>query len=498
MGRFNVTMLRYLTTDDFRVLTSVEMGMKNHELVPAALVVMIASLKHGGCRKHLQELCKQKLLSYERGRKYDGYRLTNLGYDYLALKALTSQDILYSVGNKIGVGKESDIYVVANSEGQEMILKIHRLGRTSFRKIKEKRDYHLHRRSASWLYLSRLAAVKEYAFMKTLHKRGFPVPRPIGLNRHCVVMSLVKGTTMCHVQDVSNPARLYDKLMNLLVKLGNAGLIHGDYNEFNLMLSEGGEPTLIDFPQMISTEHTNAEFYFNRDVSCVREFFRRRFGYESEDFPRFGDLEREDTLDMETAASGLTKEIREQLREALDELNDDKTGSRNENEAEKDSNSDGYDTEAVSSQMDRLKLSKERKHLKSSQRLQAPIGGKGVVSKTETDWKPSVMERFLGVDDITKVEVDFTKSVVDNNVPDLVAAPPNSHKYEICRRSLVSSCTTIAPEDVRERVRKQLQQKKNRESYKKLLIAKGENSATNRSRRDNQDILKQYAGWEEF
>ena len=36
-----------------------------------------------------------------------GYRLTNGGYDYLALKALTSRDIIQSVGNQIGVGKES-------------------------------------------------------------------------------------------------------------------------------------------------------------------------------------------------------------------------------------------------------------------------------------------------------------------------------------------------------------------------------------------------------
>ena len=33
MGKLNVTMLRYQTKEDYRVLTAVEMGMKNHELV---------------------------------------------------------------------------------------------------------------------------------------------------------------------------------------------------------------------------------------------------------------------------------------------------------------------------------------------------------------------------------------------------------------------------------------------------------------------------------
>ena len=36
-----------------------------------------------------------------------GYRLNFSGYDYLALKVFASRDILYSVGNQIGVGKEA-------------------------------------------------------------------------------------------------------------------------------------------------------------------------------------------------------------------------------------------------------------------------------------------------------------------------------------------------------------------------------------------------------
>jgi RIO kinase 2 len=73
----------------------------------------------------------------------EGYRLTYGGYDYLALRALSKRDSVYSVGNQIGVGKESgavhsnsiaghpdisflDIYIVADAEGREMVLKLHR------------------------------------------------------------------------------------------------------------------------------------------------------------------------------------------------------------------------------------------------------------------------------------------------------------------------------------------------------------------------------------
>ncbi|NXV76750.1 RIOK2 kinase, partial [Atlantisia rogersi] len=289
----------------------VEMGMKNHEIVPASLIASIASLKHGGCNKILKELVKNKLLAYERTKTVQGYRLTNSGYDYLALKTLSSRQVINSVGNQMGVGKESDIYVVANEEEQQFALKLHRLGRTSFRSLKNKRDYHKHRHKMSWLYLSRLAAMKEFAYMKALHDRKFPVPKPVDYNRHAVVMELIDGYPLCQVRHVEDPASVYSELMDLIVKLANHGLIHGDFNEFNLILDNDDHITMIDFPQMVSTSHANAEWYFDRDVACIKEFFKKRFSYESELFPTFKDIRRECSLDREIAASGYIKEMQE-------------------------------------------------------------------------------------------------------------------------------------------------------------------------------------------
>ncbi|XP_032701778.1 serine/threonine-protein kinase RIO2 isoform X1 [Lontra canadensis] len=309
MGKVNVVKLRYMSRDDFRVLTAVEMGMKNHEIVPCSLVASIASLKHGGCNKVLRELVKHKLIAWERTKTVQGYRLTNAGYDYLALKTLSSRQVVESVGNQMGVGKESDIYIVANEEGQQFALKLHRLGRTSFRNLKNKRDYHKHRHNMSWLYLSRLSAMKEFAYMKALYERKFPVPKPIDYNRHAVVMELINGYPLCQIHHVEDPASVYDEAMELIVKLANHGLIHGDFNEFNLILDKDDHITMIDFPQMVSTSHPNAEWYFDRDVKCIRDFFMKRFSYESELYPTFSDIRREDSLDVEVSASGYTKEM---------------------------------------------------------------------------------------------------------------------------------------------------------------------------------------------
>ncbi|KAI8921105.1 RIO1 family-domain-containing protein [Powellomyces hirtus] len=312
--KLDAKQLRYMSNDEFRVLTAVEMGSRNHEVVPTQLIAHIAKLKAGGVTKILSELARTSLVARVQNAKYEGYRLTYGGYDYLALRTLSKRGAIYSVGNQIGVGKESDIYIVADDEGIQRVLKLHRLGRTSFRNIKEKRDYLRNRNAGSWLYLSRLSAMKEYAFMKVLHENGYPVPEPVDQNRHTIVMGLIDAFPLCQISEVAHPGKLYSELMDLIVRLACAGLIHGDFNEFNIMINDKGEPILIDFPQMVSTSHRNAEMYFNRDVDCIRAFFKKRFHYESKLFPKFNrDAEREFSLDIQVAASGFTKQQQKEL-----------------------------------------------------------------------------------------------------------------------------------------------------------------------------------------
>lgn len=61
------------------------------------------------------------------------------------------------------------------------------------------------------------------------------------------------------MKSIDDPGAVYNDLMELIVRLANVGLIHGDFNEFNLVISDDGNITLIDFPQMVSTSHPNAD-----------------------------------------------------------------------------------------------------------------------------------------------------------------------------------------------------------------------------------------------
>lgn len=65
--------------------------------------------RHGGTYKALCNCLKYKLVHHD-ASKYDGYRLTNLGYDFLAINTLSKRGLITSVGRQIGVGKESDLF----------------------------------------------------------------------------------------------------------------------------------------------------------------------------------------------------------------------------------------------------------------------------------------------------------------------------------------------------------------------------------------------------
>ncbi|WVQ86264.1 hypothetical protein IAT38_008432 [Cryptococcus sp. DSM 104549] len=340
--RLDATDVRYVTPDEFRVLTAVEIGSKNHEVVPSPLIAELSGIRGGNVKKSLGDLAKRDLVARVQNVKYDGYRLTYGGLDYLALRTFSRRKTpsVHSVGNKIGVGKESDIYVVADETGEKRVMKMHRLGRISFRAIKSKRDYLGKRRSASWMYMSRLSAEKEFAFMKALYEHGFPVPVPIDQARHCVVMSLIDGYPLRAIEAVDDPADLYSKLMELIVRLAHAGLIHGDFNEFNIMLlRKTGEPVVIDFPQMVSTRHENAEYFFKRDVNCVRRFFKRRFRYEGASWPTWKDVlemeQPEQQLQLPSVAEGDEDEESEETGEEGEPKGESSTANAEEEKVEK-------------------------------------------------------------------------------------------------------------------------------------------------------------------
>jgi RIO kinase 2 len=248
------------------------------------------------------------------------------------------------------------------------------------------------------MYMSRLAAMKEHAFLQALYEVGFPVPKPVSSNRHTVLMALVDAFPLRQIAKVPDPANLYGQLIELILRLAKFGLIHGDFNEFNILIEEhevgssrkpqtkpllpemqpeqktpaeeqeqnksledaqvGGPdedserdiqliPIIIDFPQSVSIDHANAEFYFDRDVACVKRFFSRRFHFTSDEpGPFFADAIKDAgkksgvrRLDVEVEASGFSRKMAKELEKYMKEVGVDGDGAetvRGEREEEND------------------------------------------------------------------------------------------------------------------------------------------------------------------
>jgi RIO-like serine/threonine protein kinase len=422
--RLDLSAFRYLTTDDFRVLTSIEMGMRNHEIVPVDLIEQIAKLKRVSVTRVLANLLKHKLIEHS-NLKYDGYSLNYIGYDFLAINALMKRGVFVKLGPKLGVGKESDVFICyvnanyvdkikqdkeiseeeynkikaklieneeaeintnlkqddddedeedesgeINSEDEEKadnkdsvdhsheeedfhdnknevdnlinkftedvkildipchvaVIKLARLGRTSFRSVKAKRDYVKNKSHYNWLYLSRLSAVNEYKYLSGLYEEKFPVPKPYDHNRHVILMEYIPSYSLCRIDDLGNKEKAYNDLISIIMNMANKGLIHGDFNEFNILVEVKTQKMfVIDFPQMISIAHEEAQKYFTRDVKCINKFFLKKFGMTFDNDISTAELSsivnRNDYLDVRLKAYGheviltqMEKESKEQMR----------------------------------------------------------------------------------------------------------------------------------------------------------------------------------------
>jgi RIO kinase 2 len=268
-----------LEPEEFRVLQSIELGMSSYSQVPMDEILKYTGMPQSEVEYRLRELDKKDLI-YRKPEPFPGYVLNYTGYDSLALNALAKADILNSLGQSLGVGKEADIFDGITDEGERVAVKFHRLGRTSFRETRKKRDYIQRRGHTPWSYQSRLAAEKEFSVQSIAHDGGVSTPRPIHQNRHVVVMGFIDGYNLNDVDVLDDPSGFLDDILYNVEMTYKVGLIHADLSEYNIVVQKNGMVLLIDWPQAVPTDHPNAEGLLRRDIWNVLHYFKRKFGVE--------------------------------------------------------------------------------------------------------------------------------------------------------------------------------------------------------------------------
>ncbi|CAD27096.1 similarity to HYPOTHETICAL PROTEIN YNU7_yeast [Encephalitozoon cuniculi GB-M1] len=292
-----------------RILRTAEECMRSHAIVPFDVLKSRSRIK-GNFMEHAIDLCKLKFLSYVE----NGYKLTYSGHDCLAINTLRQRG-LEAMGEKVGVGKESDIYLGVYG-GRESILKFHRLGRISFRNVRRNRRYG--GEGTDWLELSRISCQREVMYLEKF--KDMDVPAVFDHDRHVVVQEFLDYLPLYKTR-VSNVRTICYLMIGFIKDLWKRGYVHGDFNEFNVLVKD--DIKVIDFPQCIQSSDERAVYYLRRDLECVLAYFRKKYGYEPEDgCSRFmdelgvGDRSHgphkpgvEDLSACSTAESGVQKEM---------------------------------------------------------------------------------------------------------------------------------------------------------------------------------------------
>ena len=266
--------VRNLREKDLRVLHALERLMKRYQWVPLEVIGKGAELGEKETSYRLSRLLSLNMAKYEKV-PYDGYALVFLGYDALALEALSRKGTVASLGPFVGEGKESVVY-----EGLgvgRLVLKFHRVGQRSFQAARVKRGYLPGEGHLPWIFASARSAEREFQALQKLHPK-VSVPVPVERNRHVVVMSFLPGTNLsrCTPED---PAAMLGAILRQVREAWRLGVVHGDLSEFNVMV-DGDRPYLIDWPQWVETDHPNAGETLERDLRVILAYFARKFGIE--------------------------------------------------------------------------------------------------------------------------------------------------------------------------------------------------------------------------
>ena len=207
------------------------------------------------------------------------------------LQALVDEGLIDSVVRQLMSGKEANVYVVRCGDDTRAA-KIYK--EATHRSFRQAVDYTENRKVKNTRQARAMAkgtrygraqqeAVWQSAEVDALHRlaaAGVRVPRPYNFAEGVLLMELVTdehGDAAPRLNDVvltAEEARAHHAtLLQEVVRMLCAGVVHGDLSEFNILLAADG-PVIIDLPQAVDAAGNNhAARMLLRDVGNLRNFF---------------------------------------------------------------------------------------------------------------------------------------------------------------------------------------------------------------------------------
>ena len=209
------------------------------------------------------------------------------------LQTLIEEGLIDSVQRQLMSGKEAMVFVV-RCGGETRCAKVYKeatqrsfrqaVDYTENRKVKNTRQARAMAKGTRFGKQAQEAAWQsaEVDALYRLAAAGVRVPRPYNFHDGVLLMELVAdehGGAAPRLNDVHftpEQARAHHTtLINEVVRMLCAGVIHGDLSEFNVLLAADG-PVIIDLPQAVDAAGNNhAQRMLLRDVANLRAFFGR-------------------------------------------------------------------------------------------------------------------------------------------------------------------------------------------------------------------------------
>jgi RIO kinase 1 len=196
-----------------------------------------------------------------------------------ALYKLVQDGHIDAFGGPLSTGKEANVYLAAVGDG-EVAVKIYRINASDFRSMRDylEGDPRFEGIGSDKKKVVTAWTKKEYANLKRAIAAGVRVPEPVAVQRNVLVMEFLgtdgRRAHRLNEVDVENPETAYEVVREYTRRLYDAGLVHGDLSEYNIVVHDG-ELALLDLGQAVTVHHPHAEEFLERDCRNVAAFFDR-------------------------------------------------------------------------------------------------------------------------------------------------------------------------------------------------------------------------------
>jgi len=200
---------------------------------------------------------------------------------YAAIYKLVQDGHVTALGGPISTGKEAHVFEAYGPEESDVAIKIYRINASNFRQMRDylEGDPRLEELGGDKKSVVVAWTRKEFANLRRAIEAGVRVPEPIAVQRNVLVMELIgeEGDAAATLNDVEieNPETAFEVVREYMRRLYDAGLVHGDLSEYNVVVYEG-ELVVIDVGQAVTVHHPNADDFLERDCENVAAFFARQ------------------------------------------------------------------------------------------------------------------------------------------------------------------------------------------------------------------------------